>query len=187
MMVMIILSTKIMMEKVSFCCYGDRWTGGRGKWWSPIFCLLQKKYVFFTTGPGLWFFILPCFCFRFIKMCQKIHGRKLCAINCEMYGSPDIIHNSSVPFTRLEVVNVQSDLSLSPLIPGQNVIARSFFDLHVHVQASCQIVMMQSSMSMFYNKVYKEYISLDGLFRNAPRCRKTGACRILVPLRRAPH
>ena len=33
-----------------------------------------------------------------------------------------------------------------------------------------------------YNS-FIQIINFHGLLRNAPRCRKTGACRILVPLR----
>ena len=37
-------------------------------------------------------------------------------------------------------------------------------------------------MQCYYNSFIK-VINFHGLFRNALRCRKTGACRILVPLR----
>ena len=37
-------------------------------------------------------------------------------------------------------------------------------------------------MQCNYNSVI-QIINFDGLFRNALKCQKTGACRILVPLR----
>ena len=41
-------------------------------------------------------------------------------------------------------------------------------------------------MQCNYNS-FIQIINLHGLFRNALRCRKTGACRILVPLRYCIH
>ena len=46
---------------------------------------------------------------------------------------------------------------------------------------------MYETSNMQCNNSFIQIINFHGLFRNALRCRKTGACRILVPLQYPPN